>query len=70
MLTEFDKDMKLLTNVIDDKNIEAYRIILNSMFHKMQTSNTRQYYKSRIDFLTVHKTGKHYDKLFIEGFGE
>lgn len=68
MLTEFENDMKLLMNTLDEKNIEGYRIVLNSMFHKMQMSNTREYYKSRIDFLTVHKTGKHYDKLFLEGF--
>lgn len=67
-LTEFEKDLISLNKTIEEQNIEAYRIVLNTMFHKMQCSNTKQFYKNAIDRLTVAKTGEHYDNLFLLGF--
>ena len=67
-LTEFEKDLISLNKTIEEKNIEGYRIVINYMFHKMQCSNTKQYYKDVIDRLTLAKTGEHYDNLFFVGF--
>ena len=67
-LTEFEKDLINLNKTIEEKDIKAYRQTLMSMFNKMQTSNTKQFYKSAINRLTVAKTGEHYDNLFLLGF--
>ena len=67
-LTEFEKDLISLNKTIEEQNIKAYRIVINNMFHKMQSSNTKQYYKDVIDRLTLAKTGEHYDNLFFIGF--
>ena len=67
-LTEFEKDLINLNKTIEEKDIEGYRMVINYMFHKMQCSNTKQYYKDTIDRLTLAKTGEHYDNLFMLGF--
>ena len=67
-LTEFEQDLINLNKTIDNKDIKGYRILLNYMFHKMQCSNTKQFYKNAIDRLTMAKTGEHYDNLFLLGF--
>ena len=67
-LTEFEQDLISLNKTIEEQNIEGYRIVINYMFHKMQCSNTKQYYKDMIDRLTLAKTGEHYDNLFFIGF--
>ena len=70
MKTEFEEDLVSLDKTLQNKNIEGYRVLLTSMFHKMQLSNTKDYYKHRIDELTIARTGQHYDSLFLLGFGE
>ena len=67
-LTEFEQDLINLNKTIEDRNIQGYRELISYMFHKMQCSNTKQYYKDVIDRLTMAKVGEHYDNLFILGF--
>ena len=67
-LTEFEQDLIKLNETIEGRDTKAYRVVINSMFQKMQCSNTKQYYKDMIDRFTLAKVGEHYDKLYITGF--
>ena len=66
--TEFEKDLEILRKILNEKDFVSYKNQIAEMFRKMQSSNTKDYYKKCIDNLTITITGKHYDELFLLGF--
>lgn len=66
--TEFEKDLEILRKILNEKDFTSYKNQIAEMFRKMQSSNTKDYYKKCIDNLSVTVTGKHYDELFLLGF--
>lgn len=66
-MREFDKDLLELAEVIKSKNNKAFRKQIWSMLDKMQSSNTKNYYKDKINKLCEILTGECYEALFIRG---
>jgi len=67
-MTEFEADLKELAGIIQEKDTVKFRQKLMRMFDKMQISNTKKYYKSKINSLCKRTTGESYEKLFLYGF--
>ena len=66
-MTEFEKDMKELAEYLVNKDTSKFRKKIWQMFEKMQTSNTKEYYREKIDSLCKTATGESYEKLFLLG---
>ena len=67
-MLEFDKDLVDLIEAINSKNLKGYRVKLLDIVDKWQLSNTKQYYKNRVDKVCMLTTGRHYEEIFINGF--
>ena len=66
-MTEFEKDIKELAEYLVNKDTSKFRKKIWQMSEKMQVSNTKEYYKSRIDKLCKAVTNKPYEELFLLG---